>query len=76
MDIADINGLPAFEAYEVRRESITVEALAGQLVVAPEDLTMYNDIYPGRILEPDEWIFIALCHQFYLSVQPTAFAHP
>jgi len=58
MDVTDISGFPAFEAYQIRRESILVEALAEQLAVAPDDLYMYNDIQPGRVLTPGEWILV------------------
>lgn len=58
MDITDASGLPAFEALEIQTSGMTIEALAVELGVAVEDLYLYNNIQPGRIMQPGELLLV------------------
>lgn len=58
VDITDTRDLPAFEVIQIQEGGISVKALATQLGVDPEDVSLYNHIDPNRILEPGEWILI------------------
>jgi hypothetical protein len=58
LDVTDARDLPAFEAYQIQEGGISVTALATQLGVDPEDVSLYNHIDPDRILKPGEWILI------------------
>jgi LysM repeat protein len=58
IDITDASGLPAFEALEIQQGGMTIEALAVELGVSVEDLYVYNDIQPERIMQAGEWLLV------------------
>jgi hypothetical protein len=53
----DVSGLPKFEVYRVT-EDITVEKLAAQLDVAPDQLRDYNAFGENEMLMAMEWIIV------------------
>jgi hypothetical protein len=53
----DVSGLPKFEVYRVT-EDITVEKLAAQLDVAPDQLRDYNAFGKNEMLMAMEWIIV------------------
>lgn len=58
LDRTDTTGLPAFQPLQIEEGGITLEALARQLGVEAEDISLYNDIEPEHILLPGEWILV------------------
>ena len=58
IDVDDPAGLPAFEAFEVTMRGRTVEALAEELAVIPEDLSKYNNVPMDYKFSPGEWILV------------------
>jgi hypothetical protein len=53
----DVSDLPQFEAYQVA-ESITIEKMAAQLNVDPDQLRYFNRLEPGDELMAKEWIIV------------------
>jgi hypothetical protein len=58
IDLTDVSGLPAFEAVEIQAGGMTIEYFAQQNTVSPEDLYLYNNVQPGRILQIGEWLLV------------------
>jgi hypothetical protein len=58
IDITDTTGLPAFQPIQMQEGGISVEAFANQLGVDVEDISLYNNLYPDRILQSGEWILV------------------
>lgn len=58
LDLTDVEGLPAFEAYMVEEEGITIEDLAQQLSASLEDMYQYNDLEAGHALHQGEWVLV------------------
>jgi succinylglutamate desuccinylase len=54
---SDVSDLPQFEAYQVT-ESITIEKMAAQLNVDPDQLRYFNHLEPGDELMAKEWIIV------------------
>jgi len=53
----NIQGLPAFDVYEVKTD-IAVEILAQQLSIDPAQLKLYNGLGDGEILSSGEWVLV------------------
>jgi LysM repeat protein len=53
----DVKDLPSFDAYMVTEEQ-SVEALAKELGVSPADLSLYNAIAAGDLLQTGDWILV------------------
>jgi len=56
--IEDPTGLPAFEAFQVTMRGLTVDALAEELSVEPENLAKYNNVPTDYKFSPGEWILL------------------
>jgi len=57
-NITNFEGLPAFSAYLVEEEGISIEELAEKLDVPLAALTLYNNIDEEHHLHQDEWLLI------------------
>jgi LysM repeat protein len=58
LNITDVSNLPAFEAYQVEEEGVSVQALAEQLSVSLEDMMRYNNLDANHALHEGEWLLI------------------
>jgi hypothetical protein len=58
LDRTDVTGLPSFQPLQIQEGGITLEALANQLGVEAEEISLYNFIEPEHILIPGEWILV------------------
>lgn len=54
----DVAALPSFEAYLVTEKEQSVDALAKDLGVSAVDLSLYNAITAGEMLQPGDWILV------------------
>ncbi len=57
VDLFDVSDLPAFEPYQVEGD-ILVDELAIELNVSIDDLTLYNNIDRGNLLQRGDWIIV------------------
>lgn len=58
IDVQDAVDLPAFEAYQVEARGLSVEDLAEQIAVLPEDLVLYNNVPLEYIFNDGDWILV------------------
>ena len=59
VDLMDVSNLPAFEPLEIEGD-IVVDELANELNVSIDDLTLYNNIDRGTLLQRGDWIIVPL----------------
>jgi len=57
VDLIDVSDLPTFEPYQVKVD-ILVDELAIELNVSIDDLTLYNNIDLGTLLQKGDWIIV------------------
>jgi hypothetical protein len=58
VNFSDINGLPAFEAYQVEEEGVSLEVLAERLSAAVDQMSLYNNIDTDHKLHVGEWLLV------------------
>lgn len=56
--VQDAGDLPAFEAYQVEARGLSVEDLAEQITVLPEDLVLFNNVPSEYIFNFGDWILV------------------
>jgi hypothetical protein len=58
VNFSDVTGLPAFEAYQVEEEGISLDALADRLSAALDQMALYNNIKADHKLQAGEWLLV------------------
>jgi|LDZT01.1.fsa_nt_gi hypothetical protein len=58
VNFSDVSGIPAFEAYQVEEEGISLEALAERLSAAVHQMALYNNIDSDHKLHAGEWLLV------------------
>lgn len=58
IDNENVTGQIAFEPYQVKVRAISVENLADELQVNVDLLIFYNNLWPGYILERNDWLLL------------------
>ena len=57
LDLTEVEGLPAFEAYLVE-EDVTLDELAEQLSASLDEMCLYNGIDSNHTLHDGEWVLV------------------
>ncbi|MFY9156664.1 MAG: hypothetical protein WAN98_02160 [Brevefilum fermentans] len=58
LDLSDTTGLPSFQPIQVTTDGITLLELAQLLNMEAEEISRYNNMGPGHLLQQGEWILI------------------
>ncbi|MDF1519289.1 MAG: hypothetical protein P1P73_02270 [Brevefilum sp.] len=58
VNMIDVSGLPAFEAYQILEDGITAKDLAEKFALSLEDFYFYNNIDLNHELHQGDWVLL------------------